>query len=53
MSNIKRLYVIRHVRYYYHSVRLAFWFQTKGKYIGSCINQGDIDFLKDVWIGKS
>jgi hypothetical protein len=49
---MKRLWGIRHVRYYWHAWRMARWYHlwTANGYVGP--HQSDLDVLAAIWAGK-
>ena len=51
MAFIKRLWGIRHIRYFYLCYKLNTWWEEYGKYMGAFINQRDLDYLDAVWKG--
>lgn len=50
---MKRLPIIRHIRYWCLSIRFAIWWENLGRHLGAVPNQADFDYLDDVWAGKA
>lgn len=49
---MKRLPVIRHIRYLWLRARFTYWWATTGQHLGATPNEADLRFLDDVWEGK-
>lgn len=49
---MKKLPLIRHIRYLWFSFRFWTWWDMVGKYMGAVPNESDLKFLHDVWYGK-
>lgn len=50
---MKKLWGIRHIRYFYLTLKLSMWIshcQRLG--LGFFAQESDIEYLNDVWIGK-
>jgi hypothetical protein len=45
--------IIRHVRYFYLSVRFNIWWNTQASLLFVCPNQSDLDYLQAVWDGEA
>lgn len=50
---MKKLWGIRHIRYYYLSVKFNVWWFSVGQCLGACPNQNDVDYLNAVWKGEA
>lgn len=50
---MKRLWGIRHIRWFYLSVRFAIWWECCGRYLGAFPNPADFKYLDAVWAGKA
>jgi len=49
---MRRLPIIRHLRYFWHSYRLAKW-TVFWQRIGYAPNEADFRRLRDIWEGKA
>jgi hypothetical protein len=52
MNTLKRLPIIRHLRWYWHTQKFLRWWYGIGSYFWICPNPADLDFLDDIWKGK-
>ena len=51
---MKRLPIIRHIRYFWHSFWLCRWLDYCRRHgLGFFAQQSDLDFLQDVWEGRA
>jgi hypothetical protein len=50
---MKRLWGIRHIRYYYLAWQCDRWWRDTGRWYWLIPNERDIAFLEDVWQGKA
>jgi hypothetical protein len=50
---MRRWYGIRHVRFYWHSRRLAYWLSLWHPYGYIVPSQADLDYLDAIWEGKA
>jgi hypothetical protein len=50
---IKRWYVVRHVRWIWHSALFELWWWQIGQHIWIVPNQADFDYLERVWRGEA
>ncbi len=50
---IKRLPIIRHIRYYYCRWRYNIWWNNYGSQLGAFPNEHDLQFLENIWYGKN
>lgn len=52
-TKMKRLPVIRHIRYLYLRWRFTQWWIAVGQHLGAYPNERDLDYLEDVWNGRA
>lgn len=50
---MKRLPIIRHIRYFWHAFRFNVWWAKEGQYLGAVPNERDIEYLAKVWRGEA
>jgi hypothetical protein len=50
---MKRLWGIRHVRYFLLCRELEKWWWESGRYLGACPNESDLNYLDRVWRGEA
>lgn len=50
---MKKLWGIRHLRYWIAVARFNLWWQSVGCYLGAIPNESDIRYLQDIWEGKA
>lgn len=48
----KRLPIVRHLRYAWHSYRFWRWWNDWGHRFGAFPNEADINYLEDIWYGR-
>jgi len=52
MNTLKRLPIIRHLRWYWHARKFYRWWYGLGWHLWVFPNPADLEFLDDVWKGK-
>lgn len=50
---MKRLPIVRHVRFLWLAWQFDRWWRGVGCHLGAFPNQADFDFLDDVWHGRA
>lgn len=50
---MKKLWGIRHIRYYVKALLFAVWWKRVGHYMGAVPNAADLEYLEDVWQGRA
>jgi hypothetical protein len=51
--SLKRLWGIRHVRYFLLCRELEKWWWESGRFLGACPNEADLNYLDQVWRGEA
>jgi len=49
---MKKLWGIRHVRYFVLRAKFNWWWLTCGQFFGAFPNEADLDYLEAVWAGE-
>lgn len=50
---MKKLWGIRHVRYFFLAWEFERWWDRLGRHLGAVPNQSDLEFLEKVWRGEA
>ena len=49
---MKKLPIIRHIRFCYHAIKFHLWWKAFGRHYWLAPNGDDQEYLKAVWEGK-
>ena len=49
---MKKWFFIRHIRYFWLTLRFNLWWHRTGSYLGLVPNPNDIEYLEKVWRGE-
>lgn len=50
---MKRLWGIRHIRYFFAQREFWIWWTYIGQHLGAVPNESDLQHLKNIWEGKA